>query len=486
MAANFWKLDHPPERLAVVDVHGGRERTYGELRADVEREASAMRSELAAGKAKPSGKSLTMLLAQNRYESLVEYLAALNSGDALVLVDATLNRDLLLRLIETYRPDRICGSSTSAENAFPGYHERQPEDAGTKVWETEKPEATAIHQSLALLLNTSGSTGSPKLVRLSGENLQANAASIASYLSLTEKERPITSLPMAYSYGLSVINSHLLAGATLVLSEHGVLRREFWDSVDKYGCTSIAGVPYTYQMLLQTGLLKKRGATLRTVTQAGGALTEPYVRQMHELAKERGFKFFVMYGQTEATARISYLPFKNLAAKVGSIGVAIPGGTLRVDAETSELVYSGPNVMLGYAESRDDLSKGDELHGVLNTGDLARQDADGFFYVTGRMKRFLKMFGKRFNLDEVEQIVQRHFGFPTACFGRDDLLMLAIEAGNENSDAVIAMLTETFGVPKNAVRVQAVGELPRTVRGKIDYQALVTRNQSYLAASQVS
>ena len=485
MAANFWKLDHPPERLAVVDVQGGRERTYVELRADVEREASAIRSELAAGKAKPSGKSLTMLLAQNRYESLVAYLAALNSDDALVLVDATLNRDLLLRLIETYRPDRICGSSTSAENAFPGYGKREDREIGISIWENANPESRGIHASLALLLNTSGSTGSPKLVRLSGENLQANAASIASYLRLTADEKPITSLPMAYSYGLSVINSHLLAGATLVLSEHGVLRREFWDSVDKYGCTSIAGVPYTYQMLLQTGLLKKRGATLRTVTQAGGALAEPYVRQMHDLAKERGFKFFVMYGQTEATARISYLPFENLTAKVGSIGVAIPGGSLRVDAETSELIYSGPNVMMGYAESRDDLAKGDELLGVLKTGDLARQDADGFFYVTGRMKRFLKMFGKRFNLDEVEQIVQGRFGFPTACFGRDDLLMLAIETNNENADAVIAMLSDMFGVPTNAVRVQAVGELPRTIRGKIDYQALVTRNPSDLAASQV-
>jgi long-chain acyl-CoA synthetase len=482
VAANFWELEHPPERLAVVDVLSGRERSYGELRAEVERTAVAMRPEMAGGR--PSGKSLVMLLAQNRYESLVAYLAALHCGDALMLVDATLNRELLLRLIETYRPDRICGSSTAAEN-FPAYRERRSGDSGVRIWEKENPEVATIHESLALLLNTSGSTGSPKLVRLSGENLQANAASIASYLQLTADERPITSLPMAYSYGLSVINSHLLAGATLVLSELGVLRREFWDSVDRYRCTSIAGVPYTYQMLLQTGLLKKRGATLRTVTQAGGALAETYVRQMHDLAVERGFKFFVMYGQTEATARISYLPFENLAAKAGSIGVAIPGGALQVDAETAELIYSGPNVMLGYAESRDDLAKGDELHGVLKTGDLARQDADGFFYVTGRMKRFLKMFGKRFNLDEVEQIVQGRFGFPTACLGRDDLLMVAIEAASENADPVIAMLSETFGVPKNAVRVQAVGELPRTIRGKIDYQALAARNESEVAARQV-
>jgi long-chain acyl-CoA synthetase len=469
VAVNFWKLEHPQERLAVVDVHTGRERTYGELRSDVGRTIAAM----AAETPKPGRKSLVMLLAQNRCECLVAYLAALNSGDALVLVDATLNRELLLRLIDTYRPDRICG--TSDEATFPGYCKRQTE--GLWLWENEKPESMAIDESLTLLLNTSGSTGSPKLVRLSGKNLEANAASIVSYLNLKEEEKPITSLPMAYSYGLSVINSHLLAGATLVLNEHGVLRREFWDSLDRYGCTSFAGVPYTYQMLLQTGLLKQRGATLGTLTQAGGALAEPYVRQMHELARQRGFKFFVMYGQTEATARISYLPFEALDTKIGSIGVAIPGGSLRIDAETGELIYMGPNVMMGYAECRDDLSKGDELGGTLRTGDLARRDADGFFYVTGRMKRFLKMFGKRFNLDEVEQIVQGRFGFPTACFGRDDLLMVAVEAGRENAAAVVAMLSETFGVPQNAVRVEALPDLPRTIRGKIDYQVLATRNE---------
>jgi acyl-coenzyme A synthetase/AMP-(fatty) acid ligase len=144
--------------------------------------------------------------------------------------------------------------------------------------------------------------------------------------------------------------------------------------------------------------------------------------------------------------------------------------------------------MMGYAECREDLSKGDEMAGVLKTGDLARQDADGFFYVTGRMKRFLKMFGKRFNLDEVEQIVQARLGFPAACFGRDDLLMVAVEARSESADAVVAMLSETFGVPKNAVRVQSVSDLPRTSRGKIDYQVLATRNEQghNTVVSQVS
>src|SRR5262249_42082836 len=149
-------------------------------------------------------------------------------GNPLLLVDATVNREFLERLIATYHPAYIYASPTDL--AFQGYEYRA--DSSLGFWERTSKESTVIHDSLALLLNTSGSTGSPKLVRLSLENLQANAASIASYLNLSANERPITSLPMSYSYGLSVINSHLLAGATLVLTDHGVLRREFWDIID--------------------------------------------------------------------------------------------------------------------------------------------------------------------------------------------------------------------------------------------------------------
>jgi acyl-CoA synthetase (AMP-forming)/AMP-acid ligase II len=307
------------------------------------------------------------------------------------------------------------------------------------------------------------------LVRLSLANLQANASSIASYLELTPDEKPITSLPMAYSYGLSVINSHLLVGATLVLTEHGVLRREFWDSIDRYSCSSFAGVPYTYQMLLQTGILKKRGATLRTLTQAGGRLAASHVQELYELARQRGCRFFVMYGQTEATARISYVPFSSLGAKLDSIGIAIPGGAIRLDP-SGELIYTGSNVMLGYAECREDLARGDDLQGTLRTGDLARQDDEGFFYITGRTKRFLKMFGKRLSLDEVEQLLQHRFALPVACLGRDDLLMVAVEGGE--TDTIATALRTVLGLPRDAVRVLPVPSLPRTASGKIDYQRL--------------
>ena len=299
----FWTLNQALESTAVIDARAGMQWTYAEVRRDVARFQASL---------PPVGrKSLGLLTCQNRYECLVAYLAALNAGCALILVDATLNVDLLLGLLETYGPDWIL--AFQIEIALKGYRKAAGGEPG--LLERSLPQNLLLHPELSLLLSTSGSTGSPKLVRLTAKNVAANAKSIARYLSLTSGERPITSLPMSYSYGLSVINSHLHVGATIVFTDDGVLRREFWDAIDRYGCTSFAGVPYTYQMLLQTGLLKKKGASLKMLTQAGGRLEERYIQQMYELALARDWKFYVMYGQTEATARISYVPFERLAEK---------------------------------------------------------------------------------------------------------------------------------------------------------------------------
>lgn len=455
----FWKVQHPGDALAAIEVRSGREWTYRDLLQDV----TQFRDSLP----RLGRKSLGLLVSRNRYECLVAYLAALNEDCALILADGALNSALLAGFVASYEPDWIFGEPSAAP--LDGYRQRESHLPGLQ--EREDPQELAIHSNLALLLTTSGSTGSPKLVRLTKANLAANAESIRQYLQITSAERPITSLPMSYSYGLSVINSHLSVGARIVLTDDGVIQKGFWDALERYGCTSFAGVPYTYQMLLQTGLLGKKGSTLRTLTQAGGRLEENYIRQMGDLAQIRGWKFVVMYGQTEATARISYVPYERLAEKIGSVGVAIPGGSLSVDEETDELVYRGPNVMMGYAECRSDLVKGDELNGVLRTGDLARMDDDGYFYITGRLKRFLKMFGKRFNLDDAEKVLARKCDFHVACYGRDDLLMAAVESA-ANCNFVQNMICETFDLPRTAVKVVAVPELPRTANGKLDYKRL--------------
>jgi long-chain acyl-CoA synthetase len=455
----FWRVSQSGEATAAIDAHGGKKWSY----ADLERDASRIREALPfLGR-----RSLGFLIANNCYECLAAYLAALNADCALILVDGSLKPALLREVLATYRPDWI--HSAQPEFQLEGYRNCAPLEPGLLV--NENHQDIEIHSDLALLLTTSGSTGSPKLVRLSARNLAANAESIAQYLQLTSEERPITSLPMSYSYGLSVINSHLQVGATIVFTEDGVLQRGFWEAVDQHQCTSFAGVPYTYEMLLQTGLLNKSGSSLRTLTQAGGRLDERYIQQMYDFAIARDWKFMVMYGQTEATARISYVPFEQLGTKIGSVGVAIPNGMLSVDEGTGELVYRGPNVMLGYAECRDDLAKGDDLRGVLRTGDLARQDGEGYFYITGRLKRFLKLFGKRFNLDDVEKTLSRRFEMSVACYGRDDLLMVAVEHCDD-SEAFRGAVCEAFDLPRTAVKVIVMKELPRTINGKLDYQRL--------------
>ena len=467
----FWNLRESDDALAAIDARTGREWSYAQLSRDAQRIGEAL--------PRVHRKSLGVLLAQHRYECLAAYLAALRSGSsAVILLDATLHPELLRAFLEEYRPDWIFTMRTELE--FAGYRHGASGEPG--LLENEHPQEIEIHPDLALLLSTSGSTGSPKLVRLTLRNLEANAVSIAQYLELTSKERPITSLPMPYSYGLSVINSHLHAGAAIVLTEDGVLRREFWDAVDKYGCTSFAGVPYTYQLLLRAGLLAKKGASLKTLTQAGGRLEPQSISQMVELAGVLGWRFFVMYGQTEATARISYVPWEQLGGKIGSVGVAVPGGSLSIDEATEELIYEGPNVMMGYAECRDDLAKGDELHGVLRTGDQARHDADGYYYITGRLKRFQKMFGKRFNLDHVEKILSGSFGTVVACYGRDDMLIAAVE---NCADTVKASETicQIFDLPRTAVKVLAVAEMPQTANGKLDYKRLMETGQEQETAA---
>jgi acyl-CoA synthetase (AMP-forming)/AMP-acid ligase II len=453
----FWKDAHSDDAPAAIDTRSGIVWRYRDLWREVARVEASL--------PQLGRKSLGLILTQNRYECLITYLAALRSGSALILLDSSLNADLLSDFLATYEPDWVSALSGSAPLGY------EASSGASHLFIRQRITDFEIHPDLALLLTTSGSTGSPKLVRLTLGNLAANADSISKYLGLTPAERAITSLPISYSYGLSVVNSHLAVGASLVLTDVGVLQREFWDALDGQRCTSFAGVPYTYQMLLQTGLLKTKGACLRTLTQAGGRLEERFIRQMYQLTVARGWRFFVMYGQTEATARISYVPYVQLENKIGSVGVAIPNGELSVNEATEELIYRGPNVMQGYAECRADLAKGDELQGVLRTGDLARRDEDGYFYITGRLKRFLKMFGKRFNLDDAEKVLARRCETVVACFGRDDLLMAAVEDG-ANSKQIHTTICEVFALPRPAVRVVELQTLPRTPNGKLDYKKL--------------
>lgn len=454
----FWdSLSNHASHTAVID-ESGRAISYAEVSDRVSLAAEHMCS--------LGTRQLGLLFTSNTLSSLVAYLACLRARHVPLLLPVGMAPELIANLKKHYLPDWTLGEHIQGETLM---------GSGLSLTRLRPcASRTALAPELALLLSTSGSTGSPKLVRLSYENLQANATSITKYLALTSNERALTLLPSHYSYGLSIINSHLHAGASLVMCDVSVLSPAFTEIIHAQAVTSLAGVPYTYQMLWRTGFNKKEFPSLRTLTQAGGRLDDKLTLAFSQLAEKRGWRFFTMYGQTEATARISYVPPHRLAEKIGSIGIAIPGGQLKLDSANAELIYTGPNVMLGYAASREDLARSDDQRGVLRTGDIGRQDQEGFFYITGRIKRFVKLAGNRIGLDEMEQQLQDKLDLAAMASGRDERLVVWLETMDETFiETTKQWLSGQFGIHHSFCRFRLVESLPILSNGKKDYGALL-------------
>lgn len=456
----FRNLDHS----AVALIAAGQEITYPELAALAENFAQQTTHAFGA-------RNLGFILAHNDLATVAAYLGSLRHGNPVALLPATCPDTRLESLLARYRPEWLL--LPAGRDVPPGY--------AAARWQTgtlcidDNPQGGNLHPDLALLLMTSGSTGSPRMVRLSTTALATNAAAIADYLALAPDERAITSLPVSYSYGLSVLNSHLHVGATVLLTDEPVLARPFWDLCRDRRATSLAGVPYTYQMLRRLNLARMDLPDLRTLTQAGGRLDPALKAEFLTLAEARGWRMFSMYGQTEATARIAYVPPERLRDKLDSIGIAIPGGALSLAPGSNELLYRGPGVMMGYAECRQDLARGDELGGILATGDLAAEDADGYFSLRGRLKRIAKVFGNRVNLDEVEGLLESAFpALQIAALDGGERLLLAVH-GDAAPSTLSAWLHSALNLHPSGFQVIATEALPMTAGGKKDYPAIAER-----------
>lgn len=267
--------------------------------------------------------------------------------------------------------------------------------------------------NIAEIIFTSGSTSIPKGVMLSHKNLIANTNSIIQYLNLNENDIIQVVLPFYYCYGLSLLHTHLRVGGQLLLNNNFIFLGTTIDNFNKYKCTGFAGVPSHFQILLRkTELFKKtQFPTLRYVTQAGGKLPNVFITEFHESFPD--IKFFVMYGQTEATARLSYLPPELLVEKIGSLGKGIPGVELKVvnsngeaisPGQTGEIIARGDNIMSGYFEDETETSN-TLKNGWLYTGDLATIDGDGYIYLTARKKEIIKVGGQRVSPKEIEEVI---------------------------------------------------------------------------------
>jgi acyl-CoA synthetase (AMP-forming)/AMP-acid ligase II/uncharacterized membrane protein YcfT len=435
------------DKIAAIDA--ARSITYDEL---------AARADALCARIGPD-RQLILLEGGNHIDWLVGYVAGLRGGHPLLITPAGAHATL------DHFEDLFSASIriTAATGWLPA--------------KTGRP-APDMHPDLALMLSTSGSTGSTKCVRLSAQNLVANAAAIADYLKLDASERGTVNLPTHYSYGLSIVNSHLFAGATMLLTEGSVIDKEFWAFLREHGATSFAGVPHVYDLLRHGDLATVAPPTLRYFTQAGGRLPAPLAAHFAGLAAQHGWRFYIMYGQTEATARIAYMPPELAESCPGSIGLPIPGGRIAIVDDTGaevpagsegEFVYHGPNVMMGYATGPDDLAS-EAGPPSLPTGDIGRLNPNGLFEITGRKSRFIKIFGNRIGLDDVEKLIAEQ-QLSAIATGIDDQLLVVTRAP-EAVDAIAHILAKTLKIPAAYSTIRVVDDYPLLATGKIDYASL--------------
>lgn len=424
-----------------------------------------------------SARKIVFIICKNTYEALVGYVGSLRIKAVPVLINQNLDKGLLNRLLDSYKPSYIyMPKEENIDNQDVIFNFRK-----YVLIKTTYVIDYELNKDLALLLTTSGSTGSPKLVRQSYKNITSNALSIAQYLQISNTDRPITTMPMNYTYGLSIINSHLLCGATIILTEKSLMDKEFWRMMKEYKATTFGGVPYIYEMLKKLRFEKMDLPHLKTITQAGGKLPKELCYEFAQICEEKNIKFVVMYGQTEATARMAYLPYEYAKSKAGSIGIAIPKGKfilideagkeIQTPHTVGELVYYGDNVTLGYAENCFDLIKEDDNKGVLYTGDMAKKDEDGFYYIVGRKKRFLKIYGNRVNLDEIESLLKKE-GFECACSGTDDRLVIFVTS-QATIEKVREYVNKNIHINPRGFTIKYIEKIPRNEAGKILYSKLV-------------
>ncbi len=409
-------------------------------------------------------KKLIFAYLDNSIESISVFWSLMKSNHCIALVPPNLNENLKNELEGLYKPYFIFDF---LRNEIEGY-----ENLGNNKMSYFKAFSDSnieINIKIKLLISTSGTTGSPKFVKLSEENLISNATSITKYLPIDEFDVTPLNLPIFYSYGLSILTSNSLKGGRIVCTNDDLLKKKFWDSFEKLGYTSFAGVPFIYEMLDRIGFTKKIYPTLKYFTQAGGKLQENLALKYGEYALSNRIHFFMMYGQTEATARMSYLEPSKVFEKIGSIGQPIPNGEFIIDETTNELCYNGENVFGGYVEKPSDLVDYFQQQ-ILRTGDLAKVDKDGYYYITGRLKRFTKLFGNRINLDEVESIIAKHLNLIVKCIGLNDkTLIIFTTDSNIDLKEISQFVSTEIKIHISAIKSIHINEYPLTNNGKINY-----------------
>ena len=442
-----------------------------------------------------SRKKLILLVSDNSLEAVSLYCYHMKKRNTVFFVGNTKKAPDIAALIDRFMPDEIFMDrekirDAKLESALYTEIEEDYQTCSTyyqyvKVQRIQEFQ-NGLYDDLALLMVTSGSIGNGKIVALSYDNLRSNAQAIIESLEIDENDRAGVMLPISYVYGLSVVNSHLLADAELLLPQGNMFQREYWDFLEEHRVTSFCGVPYTYEILDCLRILSRPWKELRLLTQAGGAMSCEMKQKLLEWIydrRQRGIKthLAIMYGQTEATARMSTFFLDQHPEKMDSVGRAISGGFFQIKngdhTGAGDIYYHGANVCLGYVEERADLEEDAVVWrqntDLLDTGDVGKLDEEGYLYITGRKKRFIKCNGVRISLDELERGIENKWAIPVVCVSKalDEQILLFIRTKDfRNID--IMELTDylrQLGIRKEQCRIRKIPAFHYCDNGKLDY-----------------
>ncbi len=434
-------------KIAVEDEHYGKY-SYKDL--------SDLSNEL---KNNISEKNICLLICGNNLESIVGYLTFLNSNKVVtLLVDRSFKVEFIYKIIKIYKPSYIFApqeinfSSFNIKQKFKSYN----------FYVSRLKLRNKINYINYLLLPTSGTTQNPKFVRLSKKNLLSNSKNIIRELKIKKNHTTITSMPMGYSYGLSILNTHLLCGAKIILNNRTIFEKIFWNIIKDKKVDSFGGVPDLFEYLKRLKFENQNLSSIKYISQAGGKLDLDTLNYLEQVCEAKKIKFFKMYGQTEASPRISILQWKYFKKKKDSVGKPLKGTKIKIidkkgaeikkDNMTGEVCLKGENVCLGYAKNIKDLSKKDINKKKLFTGDLAFKDKDGFLYIVGRKKRIIKIFGIRINMDDIENLLKKN-DINCKCKMEDKKIKLNID-NLEFAEISKNILSQNLGINKNFISVE--------------------------------
>lgn len=424
-------------------------------------------------------KSLILIISENDIGSLIAYVFCIINNHVAIIIDSKTNKKEIYNILKNYNPNYIFISKKN-KSIFGNKFARKYNFFNKILLKNKSFKKINLNKNLSLLLSTSGSIGAAKFVKLSKSNLKYNTDSIIKYLKIRKNDCCITNLPISYSYMLSVINTHFEKGGKIVVSNNSLVEKKFWEVFKKNKITSFNGVPYTYEMLRRIGLKNIKIKSMKYLTQAGGKLEEDKLREIIKFCNNNNLKFYSMYGQTEASPRISYLRPELINKKIGSIGKGIPGNQIYLIDEyekkilkpfkQGEIVCEGKNIFMGYSENSKDLKFKNKNKFKLLTGDLGYFDKDGFFYLTGRKSRIAKIFGNRVDLDTIENLMTKK-GYKIACISDDTKIFVYVE-NKYSKKRLINTISKITNFTIRSFELIKLKHFPRTSNKKISYNEL--------------